>query len=63
MTSFDDLNIALFVSGGEKTTLPRQMWSTMILQASPIVGAAATLLLVLLTGFALFAEIARGRRR
>ncbi|MBV9858987.1 MAG: ABC transporter permease subunit [Alphaproteobacteria bacterium] len=68
MTSFDDLNIALFIAGGEQSTLPRQMWSTMVLQATPILGVASTLLLILISGFLLLAEMARrhgraGRRR
>jgi putative spermidine/putrescine transport system permease protein len=61
MTSFDDLNIALFLSGGEQNTLPKQMWSAMVLQATPIVGVASTLLLVLMTAFLLGAEFLRRR--
>jgi ABC-type spermidine/putrescine transport system permease subunit II len=38
MTSFDDLNIALFLTGGEQHTLPKQIWSAMVLQATPILG-------------------------
>jgi ABC-type spermidine/putrescine transport system permease subunit II len=61
MTSFDDLNIALFLSGGEQNTLPKQMWSAMVLQATPIVGVASTLLLALMTAFLLGAEFLRRR--
>jgi putative spermidine/putrescine transport system permease protein len=61
MTSFDDLNIALFLSGGEQNTLPKQMWSAMVLQATPIIGVASTLLLVLMTAFLLGAEFLRRR--
>jgi putative spermidine/putrescine transport system permease protein len=35
ITSFDELTIAIFVSGGIKTTLPKQMWDDMILQLNP----------------------------
>jgi hypothetical protein len=60
------LNIALFLTGGEQNTLPKQMWSAMVLQATPILGVASTLLLVLMSVFLLAAEIVRcgaGRRR
>lgn len=64
MTSFDDLNIALFLTGGEQNTLPKQMWSAMVLQATPILGVASTLLLLLMSAFLLVAEIiGRGRDR
>lgn len=56
MTSFDDLNLALFLAGGEQNTLPKQMWSTMVLQANPLLGAASTMLLILMTTFAIAAE-------
>jgi putative spermidine/putrescine transport system permease protein len=61
MTSFDDLNIALFLSGGEQNTLPKQMWSAMVLQATPILGVASTLLLLLMSTFLLGAEFLRRR--
>jgi ABC-type spermidine/putrescine transport system permease subunit II len=61
MTSFDDLNIALFLTGGEQNTLPKQMWSAMVLQATPILGVASTLLLLLMSIFLLVAEILRRR--
>ena len=38
ITSFDELTIAIFVSGGIKTTLPKQMWDDMILQLNPTAG-------------------------
>ena len=63
MTSLDDLSIALFVAGGEQTTLPKQMWSTMVLQATPVLAAASTLILVVMTGFALGGEALRRRAR
>jgi ABC-type spermidine/putrescine transport system permease subunit II len=61
MTSFDDLNIALFLTGGEQNTLPKQMWSAMVLQATPILGVASTILLILMSAFLLVAELLRRR--
>lgn len=46
LTSFDDLTIAIFVSGGLKTTLPKQMWDDMSLQVNPTLAAVSTLLVV-----------------
>lgn len=45
ITSFDDLTLALFVSGGAFTTLPRQMWNDMLMQADPTLAAVSTVLL------------------
>jgi putative spermidine/putrescine transport system permease protein len=61
MTSFDDLNIALFLTGGEQATLPKQMWSAMVLQATPILGVASSVLLILMTVFLVVAELMRRR--
>lgn len=49
LTSFDDLTIAIFVSGGLKTTLPKQMWDDMLLQANPTLAAVSTVLVVGIT--------------
>lgn len=46
ITSFDDLTIALFVTGGLQTTLPKQMWDDAIMQLTPTLAAASTLLLL-----------------
>jgi putative spermidine/putrescine transport system permease protein len=47
LTSFDEVVVALFVSGAEATTLPVQMWSGIRFEISPIVAAASCLLLVM----------------
>jgi putative spermidine/putrescine transport system permease protein len=46
LTSFDEVVIALFVSGSGTTTLPVQMWNGIRFEISPIVAAASTLLLL-----------------
>lgn len=46
ITSFDELTIALFVTGGLTTTLPKQMWDDAINVATPTLAAVSTLLLV-----------------
>lgn len=49
LTSFDELTIAIFVSGGLKTTLPKQMWDDMLLQVNPTLAAVSTTLLAIIT--------------
>ncbi|MCU4178227.1 ABC transporter permease subunit [Bosea sp. BH3] len=56
ITSFDELTIAIFVSGGIKTTLPKQMWDDMILQLNPTLAAVSVVVLVVVTVMLLLAE-------
>jgi len=48
VTSFDELTLSLFVSGGMQATLPKQMWDSAILQVNPLLAAVSTLLLALI---------------
>ncbi|MDE1179086.1 ABC transporter permease subunit [Paraburkholderia sp.] len=43
-TSFDELTIALFTSGGLSTTLPKQFWDEITMQISPVIAAVSTCL-------------------
>lgn len=61
MVSFDDLTIAIFVSGGIKTTLPKQMWDDIQLAITPTLAAVSTTLIVVITLAVLLS--ARLRRR
>lgn len=61
ITSFDDLTVALFVSGGVTTTLPKQMWDDMILQLNPTLAAVSTVVFVLVTALLVVAEAMRRR--
>ncbi|MCV9941114.1 ABC transporter permease subunit [Boseaceae bacterium BT-24-1] len=56
ITSFDELTIAIFVSGGIKTTLPKQMWDDMILQLNPTLAAVSVVVFVVATVMLLLAE-------
>ena len=51
VTSFDEVVIALFISGSEQRTLPRQMWSGVRETLSPTIAAVATLLILFSTVF------------
>jgi putative spermidine/putrescine transport system permease protein len=61
ITSFDELTIALFVSGGSSSTLPRQMWNDLLLQVNPTLAAVSTVILVFVTLFIVAAELLRRR--
>jgi putative spermidine/putrescine transport system permease protein len=46
LTSFEELTVALFMGGGMKTTIPKQMWDDILLQVSPTLAAASTVVLL-----------------
>ena len=60
-TSFDELTIALFTSGGLSTTLPKQFWDEITMQISPVIAAVSTCLFVFVAALIWFAD--RLRRR
>jgi len=62
ITSFDELTIAIFVSGGLKTTLPKQMWDDMILQLNPTLAAVSVVVFAIVTVLLLLAERFRRTR-
>ena len=61
ITSFDELLVALFVSGTTAMTLPRLMWQEIRQDIDPTIAAASTLLLVLTTALLLTVEFLRRR--
>ena len=57
VASFDELIIALLISGSDYMTIPRQMWSGVREELNPVITAAATVLVsfsILLMGTAEF---------
>jgi putative spermidine/putrescine transport system permease protein len=60
-TSFDELTIALFASGGLNATLPKQFWDEVTLQVSPVIAAVSTCLFLLITVVIFVAEHLRRR--
>ena len=56
ITSFDELTVAIFVSGGVKTTLPKQMWDDMILQLNPTLASVSVVVFVIVMALLLIAE-------
>ncbi len=61
ITSFDELTVALFVTGGGTSTLPRRIWDDLLLQVNPTLAAVSTVVLVFVTVFIISAEILRRR--
>src|SRR5205823_13469322 len=61
ITSFDDVTLAIFLSLGQNTTLPKQMWADATMQVSPLLAAVSTLVLVVVSVLILVAERMRGR--
>jgi putative spermidine/putrescine transport system permease protein len=62
VTSLDELTIALFVTGGLSSTLPKQMWDEALLRVSPALAAASTLLFIVMSTAVLAAQLLRRRR-
>ncbi|MDX1041076.1 ABC transporter permease subunit [Sinorhizobium medicae] len=60
-TSFDELTIALFSSGGLNATLPKQFWDEVTLQVSPVIAAVSTCLLVFVSVLIFAADRLRQR--
>ena len=60
-TSFDELTIALFASGGITSTLPKQFWDEVTLQISPVIAAVSTCLFVFVAALISLAEWLRRR--
>ena len=66
--SFEELTIAIFVGGGLKSTLPKQMWDEVTLQVTPTLAAASVVVFAVIFVLFAVAELlgargAGGRRR
>ena len=61
IASFDELLIALFLSGTTAVTLPRRMFDEIRYDIDPTIAAVSTMLIVVTTGLMLGAELARRR--
>lgn len=60
-TSFDEVIVTLFLAGPEQVTLPRQMFTGIRENISPIIAAVATILIIFSTSLLLALEWLRGR--
>ena len=61
ISSFDELVVALFVSGTSAVTLPRKMWESIRFEIDPTIAAVSTILVALTGTLFLAAELLRRR--
>ena len=61
ITSFDEVVVALFLSGIEQRTIPRQMWSGLREQISPTILSVATILVLISICLLTMVEMLRRR--
>jgi putative spermidine/putrescine transport system permease protein len=61
ITSFDELVVALFLSGSGAVTLPRRMWDDLRFQIEPTIAAVSTLTIVLTAALLFGAHVLRRR--
>ena len=61
VTSFDELVVALFMSGSGAVTLPRRMWDDVHYQIEPTIAAVSTLTIVLTVALMGCAHLLRKR--
>lgn len=59
LSSFEELTVAMFVGGGVRVTLPKQMWDDANLTVSPLLVAASVIVVVVVTALFLLAEYLR----
>ena len=62
LTSFDEVIVALFVSGGSNSTLTRNMFNALRDQIDPTIAAISTMMVLVTTVLLVLAQIA-GRKR
>jgi ABC-type spermidine/putrescine transport system permease subunit II len=60
VTSFDEIVVAIFISGTRAATLPKRMWDSLVFEMEPTLPAISTL--ILLTTLLIFAAVAWARR-
>jgi putative spermidine/putrescine transport system permease protein len=63
ITSFDELIVALFLSGANAVTLPRRMWEDLRYALDPTIAAVSTLTIVLTVMPLLWVHWVRSRNR
>lgn len=62
MRSFDEIAVALFVSSGLQSTLPKKLWSEAHIAVSPTLAAVSTILIAVVTIVVLVSELLRRRQ-
>ena len=64
LTSFDEVVVALFVSGGDNATLTRSMFISLRDQIDPTIASISTIMVLITTGLMLLAQVlGRGKSK
>ena len=63
IVSFEDVNLALFLAGSQSITLPVRIFGYMTQESSPIIGAAGSLLALIVLAMALLIDRLVGLRK
>jgi len=63
LTSFDEVVLAVFITGPETTTLPRKMWEGIRFELNPTIAAVSTLLIVVSSSLMLAVALLRRLQR
>lgn len=61
VTSFDEVVIAIFISGAYAVTLPKQMWDGIRISINPTIAAVSSLLICFSVALMLMIEVLRSR--
>jgi putative spermidine/putrescine transport system permease protein len=59
LASFDDVVMALFMSGADASTLPKRMWDSVVLEIDPTVAAVSSLMVALSIALFALAQLAQ----
>ncbi|MDF0595075.1 ABC transporter permease [Psychromarinibacter halotolerans] len=62
LTSFDEVVVAMFISGGDNPTLTRNMFNALRDQIDPTIAAISTIMILVTTGMMVLAQLFGGRR-
>jgi putative spermidine/putrescine transport system permease protein len=57
LTSFDEVIIALFVSGGDNSTLTRNMFNALRDQIDPTIASISTIMILLSSALLILAQV------
>lgn len=63
LTSFDEVVMALFISGGDNSTLTRNMFNALRDQIDPTIASISTIMILLSSGVMALAQVLRRKRR
>lgn len=63
LTSFDEVVVALFVSGGDNATLTRNMFNALRDQVDPTIAAISTLMIAITTLLVVLSQLVGGASR